>query len=198
LPNDTGLPIVMVGTKSLGWLGMVFLLMVLSWVFATLFYAYFYLRLYSGEWPQDGLSIPNWPLSAIGFGTLLLAGALAFAAWQAFRSDRRWSFRLALAGSFGLAIAFFAFHAWELVGLPFEPQTNAYASIFYIISWTLDVVVFIGAMLAGTAFVRSFLVEKDWPFFLGQHAQLTSLFWGFTAVIAGIVYGVLYLSPIVL
>ena len=195
LPEETGLPIVMVGTKSLGWLGMVFLLMVLSWLLLTLFYTYFYLRLYSDQWPQGGLPIPDlfWP--SIGYGALLLAGGLAVFSWRAFRRDSRWSFRLSQAAICGLAMLFYVMHTLEFLGLSFGPQTNAYGSAFCVISWVVDLVVFVGFMLAATAFIRSWLVKSDWPFFLGPHAQLAALFWCYIGVIGPLVYAVLYLSP---
>lgn len=57
LPQETGLPIVTSGTRSLGWLGLTSLLAVPGWAFATLFFTYFYFRLYSPVWPRDGLPI---------------------------------------------------------------------------------------------------------------------------------------------
>src|SRR5690606_19108040 len=47
LPEETGLPIFTTGSKSLGWLGLLLVTIVLGWCFGTLLYTYFYLRLYS-------------------------------------------------------------------------------------------------------------------------------------------------------
>jgi cytochrome c oxidase subunit 3 len=198
LPEETGLPIVTYGTKSLGWLGMAFLLAVLAWVFLTLFYTYFYLRLYSPVWPQEGLPRPGVLLPAITFALLLVAGLVAGFGWRMFRREGRWSFRFAMASCCVLAVVFYALRLVEQFGLPFSWQTNAYGSIFFMLGWSLDAIVFIGLMLAGTALVRSLLITEDWPFFLGLHAQLAAHFWIFTAVIGVLVYGTLYVSPYVL
>jgi cytochrome c oxidase subunit I+III len=198
LPEETSLPIVTYGTKSLGWLGMAFLLAVLTWVFLTLFYTYFYLRLYSPQWPQEGLPRPDVLLPAVAYALLLAAGLAAGFGWRMFRREWRWSFRLAMAACCILAVVFYGLRLVEQFGLPFSWQTNAYGSIFYVLGWAMDMVVFIGLMLAGTALIRSWLITEDWPFFLGLHAQLAAHFWIFTAVMGLLVYGTLYVSPYVL
>ena len=78
LPAETGLPIFTTGTQSLGWLGLLFLMAVLGWCVGTLLYTYFYLRLYSTEWPQGNLPMPEPVPSGTGvqFHCLCCSGRL--------------------------------------------------------------------------------------------------------------------------
>lgn len=195
LPNETGLPIFTTGTKSLGWLGLMFLIAVLGWSFGTLFYSYYYLRLYSTEWPQGGLPLPTPIQTGIIFAVILLACGAFGGAWYALRIGNKSGCLLGLGVGSGLLILFLVMHAYELTHLPFTPQTNAYGSIFFVLGWAVDVVVLIGIGLAGTALVRTWREAEHWRLFLAVHLQMTAHFGYFTAVSATLVYGVLYLSP---
>jgi heme/copper-type cytochrome/quinol oxidase subunit 3 len=198
LPAETGMPIVTTGTKTLGWLGMAFLLAVLAWVFITLYYVYFYLRLYSPQWPQNELPLPSLPLAGAAFALLPVAAVFAALAWRWVRRGGRWNVRLALAASCALAAAFFVLLVIEQLGLSFAPHTNAYGSIFYVLSWTVATVVFIGFMLAAVGLIRTWHFAEEWQFYIGLNVQLAAHFWIFTAVIGSLTYAVLYLSPYLL
>jgi cytochrome c oxidase subunit I+III len=195
LPAETGLPIFTTGSKSLGWLGLVAVMAVLGWGFGTLLYTYFYLRLYSVQWPQGDLPLPDWMLPGLFYAVIpLAAGALSFA-WYALRNGNKFQFMLGLAAGYALLVLFLLLHASHLVQLGFLPQTNAYGSIFFVLSWTVDLVVLIALGFAGTAFVRAYLEGEHWQLYVMLHAQMTAHFAYFSAAMAVIVYATLYLSP---
>ena len=89
-------------------------------------------------------------------------------------------------------------HSRQLSQLNFTPQTNAYGSVFFVLSWALDLIVLIGLALAAAAFVRSWREGEHWRLFLRLHLQMVAHFAYFVAAMAAVVYGTLNLSPHVL
>ena len=149
LPRETGLPILTTGSRSLGWLGLMFLLAVLGWCLSTLIYSYFYLRLYSPQWPQGEISLPPVVLPGVACA-LLLAGAVAAGwSWHAFRAKRRTPYLIGQGLAAMFATLFLTLHLAELIRLDFTPRTNAYGSIFFMLSWAIDVIVLIGLGIGG-------------------------------------------------
>jgi heme/copper-type cytochrome/quinol oxidase subunit 3 len=195
LPEEIGLPIFTTGSKSLGWLGLLFLMAVLGWSFGTLLYTYFYLRLYSTEWPQGNLPLPELVRPALLYAAIPLAAGACGAAWYFFRWGMKLGCVRLLAVGCILMSLFLAFHAHQLSQAGFTPQTNAYGSIFFVLSWGVDVLVLIGLGLAGTALVRTWREDQHWRIFLTLHMQMTAHYGYFAAAVAVVVYGTLYLSP---
>jgi cytochrome c oxidase subunit I+III len=195
LPEETGLPIFTTGSNSLGWLGMLFLLAVLGWCFGTLLYSYFYLRLYSAEWPQGGLPMPGLLLPGMLYAAIPLAAGAFGWAWYAFRRGNKRHCMFALAAGCAVMGLFLALHVVHLGRVGFTPQTNAYGSIVFVLSWAVDVLVLIGLGLAGTALARAWQEVEHWRLYLALHMQMTAHYGYFAAATAAVVYGTLYLSP---
>jgi cytochrome c oxidase subunit I+III len=195
LPQETGLPILTTGSKSLGWLGMIFLLAVLAWSLSTLVYSYFYLRLYSPEWPQDGLRRPVLSREGLAYGLIPVIAALSGWSWHSFRQGGLHRYRIAQSVSVLLATAFLGLHIRELTQLPFSPKSNAYGSAYYMLSWSMDTVVLIGLGMGGLACLRAVREPAHWQLFQALHAQMTAHFWYFAAAAAVVVYATLYVSP---
>jgi cytochrome c oxidase subunit I+III len=198
LPAETGLPIFTTGKQSLGWLGLMFLMAVLGWCIGTLLYTYFYLRLYSTQWPQDNLPLPEFFAPGIPYAVLLLGAVAGGIAWSEFRrGQRRRSIGL-LAAASGLQFVFLALHIYYLTTLSFSPHTNAYGSVFYLLSWALDTVVLIGLGLMFTGMIRLWREREHWRLFNALHTQMAAHFGYFSAAMAVVVYAALYVSPRVL
>jgi cytochrome c oxidase subunit I+III len=197
LPQETGLPILTTGSRSLGWLGMLFLLAVLGWSLSTLVYSYFYLRLYSAEWPQDGLPRPDLLREGLAYGLILVIAALSGRSWHAFNKGNRPRYLVAQGVAVLFAVLFLSLHLRELTRLPFSPRTNAYGSAYYMLSWSMDTIVLIGLGIGGLACLRAMRETAHWELFQALHAQMTAHFWYFTAAAGVIVYATLYVSPYV-
>jgi len=198
LSTETGLPIFTLGQQSLGYLGLLFLMAVLGWCIGTLLYTYFYLRLYSKEWPQGYLPLPELFSPAVHHGAVLLAAVAGGVAWAVFRREQR---RLAiglLAAACALQFLFLLLHFYELNALRFAPQSNAYGSVFYLLSWSMDVLVSIAIGLALTGAIRLWKEKEHWRLFTALHTQMAAHFGYFVAAMAAIIYATLYLSPHVL
>jgi heme/copper-type cytochrome/quinol oxidase subunit 3 len=195
LPASTGLPIFTTGSQSLGWLGILFLMGVLGWCVGTLLYTYFYLRLYSEQWPQGGLPRPD-PLVGVALYSAIPLSAVAVAAARhAHRSAFRHRCMLGLAAGIALMAAFLLFHSHHLGALSFAPQTNAYGSIFFVLSWAMDLLVLIGIGVAGTALLRVWLETDHWQLYLALPIQMAAHYAYFAAAVAAVVCATLYLSP---
>jgi hypothetical protein len=160
-----------------------------------LLYIYFYLHLYSTEWPQGDLPMPQPFRSAPVFGFILFAAAACCVAWRAFCRKQRFISMIGMAAACVVLTLFMTMHPYLLSELQFSPQTNAYGSAFYLLSWALDTVVLIGLCLAATAFVRTWREVEHWETFLRLHMQMATHYCYFAATVAIVVYATLYLSP---
>jgi len=198
LPEETGLPIFTTGSRSLGWLGLLFLMGVIGWCFGTLLYTYFYLRLYSPAWPQGDLPLPHLLLPGINYVLIPLAAAAFGGAWFACRHGLRTICQFGLLAGCALLLLFLGLHCCHLASLEFTPQTNAYGSIFFVLSWAVVVLVLVGLGLGATALARLRREGAHWQLFLTLHVQMTAHYGYFAAVVAGVTYAVLHLSPYVI
>jgi cytochrome c oxidase subunit I+III len=195
LPEETGLPIFTTGSTSLGWLGLMFVMAVIGWCFGTLLYSYFYLRLYSAEWPQGGLARPELLMPGLVYVTIpLAAGAVAWAR-RAFHRSQKASCLVGLVAGCSLLLLFLILQARHLGRVEFSPQTNAYGSIFFVLNWAVDLLVLIGLGLTGTVAVRTWRETEHWRLYLALPMQMAAHYAYFAAAMAVIVYGALYLSP---
>ena len=129
------------------------------------------------------------------YAVVALAAGAGSLAWYAFRRGVRRGCIVALTVAAGLMGLFLSLHAQQLSNMEFSPQANAYGSVFFVLSWAMDVLVLIGLGMAGTALVRAWREREHWRTFLALHMQMTVHFSYFTAAMAIIVYGTLYLSP---
>jgi heme/copper-type cytochrome/quinol oxidase subunit 3 len=158
-------------------------------------YSYFYLWLYSDQWPQEGLPRPDLVLPGIAYAMLAAAAGLGWWARRRFRSGDRWGYRLGVTlGLLSLA-AFLGLHIYAETQLPFSWAANAYGSIFYMMEWSLDAVVVVGLGIAGTATARAWLADDHWQDLQALHAQFVHHFLAFLAGMGVVVFATLYVSP---
>ncbi|MCL7489453.1 MAG: cbb3-type cytochrome c oxidase subunit I [Desulfobulbaceae bacterium] len=193
------LPLLSSGTRTVGWWGMLGMIAILFTVLAALIYGYFYLRLYSDEWPQMGLPLPGLAGSLPAYGLLVASGVVQFFNMRArMRGDRRFLLR-GMAAVVILGAAFTSGELWNLANMPFSPKTNAYGSIFFTLNGFVLLTVLAGVLLMGGALMRMLLLEEpvDTPR-LQLWLQNSELFW-FFAVAAGLVaFVTTYLAPRIL
>jgi cytochrome c oxidase subunit I+III len=189
----TGLPVEPTGTQAVGWWAMAGTLTVMATIFGVLFYSYFYLRVYSPEWPQGQLPVPDLLKPGLTYGALLGSGALLFFGQQ-FQKGLLPIF--SLLGCTVIGIIAGAIILMDSVQAGFTPQLNAYTSLFHTIIWHMVAMIFFGlAMLVSSILhmIRNGDGEVSGTLIL--HRQITALAWYFTLVIAALVFATLYLSP---
>ena len=187
LPQRTGLPLVTTGPRSTGWWGVIMLIAVVATALGALFYSYFFIRLFSEQWPQEGLPLPDLGLATAKFAVLVLSVAPQ---WLAGRWTRP---RLALPVAFVMGGTFLGVQLWELIRPEFAPQTNAYSSLFFVIHWVLSLIVIAGLLLNGACQLR--LRRDPGSAYMQLQMQISEIYWYATVVFALAVYAVLYWSP---
>ena len=196
--RQVGLPLFTTGTRSVAWWGVVGLLAILATVFGVLFYSYFYIRLFSTDWPQNGLPLPSVGVPLVGYGLLVLSILPLYWAARSFRLGQKLNTQFGLAAGFLMGLAFLAILAYELMRLEFTHQHNAYASLFYVLNAAIGVLVLSALPISAAAQLRVLREHEDREGFMALVMQINALFWYFTAVIGALVFVALYVSPYVL
>jgi len=198
LPDRTGLPVMSSGSSSVAWWGMVGLLSIVGSMFAALFYSYFYIRLFSDQWPQEGLPRPELWLGGAAYAALIGAGLCQRWAMSRFRDSDHTGARVRYAAAGVLAGAYLAMQVWDWSELNFTHQTNAYGSLYYVLSGALVLLALVGLALTGSVLLRLGHSNPLDHVLVTLHLQITTLFWTVASVIAGLVFATLYLSPYLL
>lgn len=199
LSAELPLPLIGSGRQSTAWWGMVGLLAILFTVLGALLFTYFYLRLYSGAWPQAGLPLPELPLSMLACGLLAAAGAgQGFNSW-AWRRDRRAWLVAGMSATILIGLGFIGAALALLLSAPFLPTANAYASAVFTIQGFVLLIALTGlAMQTGTLLRVHRLKEPLAAPRLMLWLQNTELFWFFVvgAGLAGLL--TIFVTPHVL
>jgi heme/copper-type cytochrome/quinol oxidase subunit 3 len=196
LADRLKLPLVTSGTRSAGWWGMLGMIAILFTIIGALIYSYYYLRLYSDQWPQMGIAPPQLAMPITAYA-VLAAGGLA----QVFnlRARRRRLRRTLIRGTvlvLLLGTVFFCGELWNLITQPFSLTGSAYGSIFFTLNGFILLTVLTGLFLLGGTLVRMLRLKEpvDAPR-LRLWLQNSELFW-FFAVAAGLLaFVTTYLTP---
>ena len=192
LNERLGLPLTATGRAETGWWGIMLFLLSAATVFAILFFSYFYLRLYSPQWPQGGLPLPELLLPGLALIALLLSAAAGGWAVRALARGRGGA-TIALGLAFILGALFLAAQVAGLLQLGFPPDANAYAAIYYLISAATAFVTFLGLCILLGVLLRTSRGHFDRENHVA--ARHAILFWYFVAAAGVAVYAVLDLSP---
>ncbi len=156
------------------WLGSEFMF------FSGLFAAFFTIRANAKVWPPPGTHLDT--VQAAIFTVVLLASSptMQVAVWAQengqFKKARNW-----IIVSIVLGAAFLANQAYEWKTLPFRPRTNAYGSLFYIMTGLHGLHVLLG-LVAMIALLGRLAGSKRDP---GETAvvQAVSYYWHFVDIV---------------
>jgi len=199
LEERLGLPVLTTGKLSTGWCGTVGFLAVLFTVLGALIFTYFYLRLYSQQWPQGDLPLPRPSAALPVFGLLAAAGVAQIFSALGWRRQRRPQVGIALAASSLFGLGFIIAQVRSLVNEPFLPTTNAYGSIFFTLNGFVLLLALVGVCLLTGVLAR--LVRKGEPFSFPRLVlwlQISEMFWFFVIFSGLCVFLVVYLLPYLL
>jgi cytochrome c oxidase subunit 3 len=156
------------------WLGSEFMF------FSGLFAAFFTIRANARVWPPPGTKLDTYQALAFTFVLLASSPTMQFAVWAQekgqFQKAKAW-----LVTSFVLGAAFLANQGYEWKTLPFRPRTNAYGSLFYIMSGLHGLHVLLG-LVAMIALYGRLAGQKGDP---GETAvfQGVSYYWHFVDIV---------------
>ena len=180
-------------TSEPGLWGVSFFLVSAAIVYATVFFAYFYLRLYSDAWPQGGISLPELALPAATGVLLLLSAWPAFAATRAIRRGNTRGLSNWLGVSVLLGAGFLGLHIWNVARAGFVPALNGYATVFHAIAGLVTLMTVLALGIQFAVWLRSLRGHFDSQY--DGAAQHAGLVWWFTVAANVLAYGVLYLGP---
>jgi cytochrome c oxidase subunit 3 len=156
------------------WLGSEFMF------FSGLFAAFFTIRAHASVWPPAGTKLDTY--QALIFTVVLLASSptMQFGVWAQERGERAKA-RAWIVTSFLLGAAFLGNQMYEWKTLPFRPHTNAYGSLFYIMSGLHGLHVLLG-LLAMIALLARLSGPKGDP---GETPvfQAVSYYWHFVDIV---------------
>ena len=178
--------------KPMGWWGVMLLIATEGTIFIALLASYFYVRAISPEWPQGGIEAP--PLGRISIFTVILIASSLPLWWgerAIERNDQR-GLRVALGASFLMGLAFLVNQGFEFAELTFGAHTNAYASLFIIITGLHGLHLVIGLLISAVVQIKA---KLGW-FDAHRHVTVTvfALYWHFVDAVWVFVFSSLYLS----
>lgn len=163
--------------------------------FAALIYSYFYIRLFSPQWPPSGFAPPNLPLGAAAYACLAMVGFVHRWGIGRFRIGAETSTRSALAAGSAAAVGFLVLQGWDWSRQDFTHQSHAYGSLFFVISGTVSLLVVLGLAFSLSCLTRIGRADRRDAASVTLHLELTHLLWATISVIAVLAYLTLYATP---
>ncbi len=199
-PGDHGpgaVPIVDTSTagKPLGWWGMIGLIASEGTLFGLLLFVALFIRANNHPWPPAGIADPELVRSGIRTAILLGSSIPAFFAERALRHRRLRRFQALLVVTMAMGAIFLIGHALEYLKLSEEltPTSNAYGSVFYLVTGLHAVHLTVGLIVLGYMLVQGMRGRYDSG---GEPVgvQCGFLYWHFVDAVWIAVFSVLYLS----
>jgi cytochrome c oxidase subunit 3 len=180
--------------ETTAWLGMVIFLGSWAMLFASVFFAYGFVRSHLDAWPPEDLPrLPVlWPLVNTGF----LAGSSALLQWGVVSTRRGAVGRLgwSLLGAWVLGAAFLASQAllWRaLAAQGLQASAGPYASVFYGLTWLHAAHVLVGLLGLGLVCRRAFRGEFSAARFLP--VRLWTMYWHFVGIVWAVMFVTVFL-----
>jgi heme/copper-type cytochrome/quinol oxidase subunit 3 len=179
--------------RSVGWWGVLCMIMTEAMLFIGLLASYFFLWASSAEWPQGAIERPE--VARISVFTVVLLGSSIpiFIGESANRRGRMNLARGALFVSFLMGAVFLANQVLEYRDLHFGWRDNAYASIFYVTTGLHGLHVLLGLLInlvvQAKGYARRLAPSHDIT------VEVFSLYWHFVDVVWIFVFSSLYLAP---
>ncbi|KAB8197414.1 heme-copper oxidase subunit III [Nonomuraea phyllanthi] len=182
--------------RTPAWWGMVLFVATEATLFACLLASYYYLRFLTvGEWPPPGIKKPELA-KPLGMTALLLlsSGWMVWADW-AVRHNRKRTLRVTLAFTVLFGAGFLTLQGTEYLTKleEFTYATNAYGSLFYVITGFHGMHVFTGLVMLSFTLVAA-LAGK----FSHRHhkrVRIVSFYWHFVDGIWLAILFTVYISP---
>ncbi len=183
--------------RSLGWWGMVMFVATEATLFACLIGSYFYLRFqHGGPWPPDGIAKPALLRPLMMTAVLLPSSIPVVWAERGIRRGQRWRLRTGLAATLVLGVTFLVLVATEYAETlrEFTMTTNAYGSLFYVITGFHGFHVFVGLTMISWLLVASL---RGGSFGAHRHDRVrnVAIYWHFVDVVWAAIVFSLYLTP---
>jgi len=154
-------------------------------------YSYFYIRLYSSTWPQDGMAAPDVGRFSLAYGWLVLSVPALMFANRCFRRQNSQGIQWSMSATVILAVAFLISSPLALFDYGASPQDNAYGSLFCLLSVVVWILAVVGLALLASAQIRFWKEHWDREGSMALQMQVVSMYWYFVVVAAAIIYATL-------
>ncbi|MFC0005571.1 cytochrome c oxidase subunit 3 [Micromonospora siamensis] len=183
--------------RSTGWWGMVMFVVTEATLFACLLGSYFYLRFqYAGPWPPGDIGKPKLLVPLVMTAVLLPSSLPVVWAEHGIRKGQRWRLRAGLAATLVLGVTFLALQANEYAEKlrEFTMTTNAYGSLFYLITGFHGLHVLVGLTMIGWLLAASL---RGGSFGAHRHERVrnAAIYWHFVDAVWAAILFTIYLSP---
>ena len=197
LTNTTGLPTIPTSPASVVWWATIGFNIIMGSAFAALIYSYFYIRLFSSQWPQDGVTQPTiWPSLA---GVLAITCAFWIARglphkplWQDRKSRTMGAIAIAVACGMYLGL-----QLWDWAKCGFVPSQNACTSLFFVITASSMLTAALVGTFSAFAVVRLISNQPIPQPSIQLHLEVVSLLSVLLLAIGVLTFVSVYLSPII-
>jgi cytochrome c oxidase subunit 3 len=176
-------------SATLPYLGMIFFLISEAFLFGALFWTYYYLRAQTLIWPPAGVQLDS-PLAIVNTVLLLSSSASVWWAGRQVRQGKLNGLATGLMITIGLGVAFLGITGWEWTHETFRPWTDAYGSIFYLMTGFHALHVFGGVLLMLAMLARTLRDRISVRNYLP--IEVASLYWHFVDGIWIIVFITLF------
>jgi cytochrome c oxidase subunit III len=155
-------------------MGMILFLISETFLFGSLFWAYYYLRAQTPGWPPEHPSI-----TLVSINTFLLLASSGTILWgiRAIRRGKEKGLFIGILLTLILGTAFLGITAWEWTNETFRPWTNAYGSIFFTLTGFHALHVFGGVVLMLALLMRTIRHRFSAERFVA--VEVGSLYWHF-------------------
>jgi len=195
LPDRSGLSVLPTGSASVLWWSMIGFIIMAGSSFSALIYSYFYIRLFSTEWPQSALDTPSILLGSISTFAIVAGWIVHRRADANKESIGNGTAKWIMLGATIAAGIFLVFQFFQWSIESFRPQTNAYASLYFVITATTAVFVFGGGAMTAYGFFRMNRADEVPNESLVLHFQISRLYWLFLCLTAAANFLTIYISP---
>ena len=169
--------------------GMIVFLASEVFLFGSLFFTYFYLKINTKPWPPEGVALDP-KFAAINTGILLFGSLLVWAASRLVRRGRMAAVQAALFTASVLGFVFLGITGWEWRHESFRAWTNAYGSIFFTLTGFHALHVFGGAMLMLALAIRT--RRGKYTFATHTGIEVGALYWHYVDFIWILVFTTLF------
>ncbi len=131
--REFGIPVHPNGSPIVTRWAMIMMTLILSIALACFVFSYFFIRLQSPEWPQGGIALPNVLFPIISSALLVVSAGVMRWSLRAIGEGKQGQLRAGLAGVFVLGAAALGLMAYDYAQLDYALNTNAYASLMWVV-----------------------------------------------------------------
>ncbi len=170
--------------------GLVLFLISEVFLFGSLFWTYYYLRVETPVWPPKGVEL-DMTLAIINTVILLSSSLTIWFGGQAIRKGNRSGLAWGLVATMVLALTFLGITIFEWTHETFRPWTSAYGSIFYTLTGFHALHVFGGVVLMLSLLART--LRGRFTAANSRTVEIGSLYWHFVDFIWLIVFTTLFI-----